>query len=69
MSKIHNLATDLAYAAAMCRIHYYRDKEPLPNAGDISRQAEYWKRVYNTPAGAGTEAEYLANWHRYSGQS
>lgn len=65
----HDMIWNLHYAAAMCRIHYYRDKEPLPEAGDISRQAAYYKRVYNTAAGAGTEVEYLKNWHKYSGQS
>lgn len=57
---------NLRYAAAMCRIHYYRVKAPLPAAGDIEAQAAYWKRFYNTPAGAGTEAEYLQNWRRYA---
>jgi hypothetical protein len=60
---IHNLH----FAAAMCRIHYYRVPEALPEAGDISRQAEYWKAHYNTPLGAGTEQEYLTNWYKYSG--
>jgi len=60
---------NLYYAAAMARIQYYRDSAPLPEAGDISRQASYWKRVYNTTAGAGTEAEYLENWHKYSGRN
>ena len=61
------LIWNLYYAAAMCRIHYYRVSEALPAAGDISRQAEYWKAHYNTPLGAGTEAEYIENWHKYSG--
>ena len=57
---------NLRYAAAMCRIHYYRVKGPLPAAGDLQAQAAYWKRFYNTPKGAGTEAEYIANWRRFS---
>jgi len=64
-----HLIWNLYYAAAMCRVHYYRDPEALPEAGDISRLAAYWKRVYNTAAGAGTEAEYMANWHKYSGRN
>lgn len=60
---IHNLG----YAAAMCRVHYYRRPEPLPPAGDIEAQARYWKKWYNTPQGRGTVEEYLANWRRYSG--
>lgn len=57
---------NLRYAAAMCRIHYYRVRDPLPAAGDVRAQATYWKRFYNTPRGAGTEAEYLTNWRRFS---
>ncbi len=57
---IHNLH----YAAAMCRIHYYRDSQALPEVGDLPAQAAYWKRVYNTPLGAGTEQEYIDNWNK-----
>ena len=60
------LIWNLHYAAVMCRVHYYRVSEALPEASDISRQAEYWKQHYNTPLGAGTEEEYMANWHKYS---
>lgn len=45
---------NLFYAAAMCRIHYKRVKEPLPSAGDAEAMAAYWKLHYNTPLGAGT---------------
>lgn len=48
------------YAAAMCRIHYMRDPKPLPAAGDRRGQAAYWKRVYNTPAGKGTEGDFMS---------
>ena len=58
------LAGNLWYAAAMCRIHYLRVKAPLPEAGDIDAQAAYWKKHYNTTLGAGTEDEYLASWER-----
>ncbi|MEO5341714.1 MAG: hypothetical protein H7837_14585 [Magnetococcus sp. MYC-9] len=58
------LTWDLAYACALCRVHYLRSPEPLPPAGDIDAQAAYWKQWYNTPLGKGTAAEYIANWHR-----
>lgn len=58
---------NLWYAAAMCRVHYYRRPEPLPAADDIPAQAAYWKKHYNTHLGAGTVEEYLANWKRYAG--
>lgn len=59
------MASDLWYAAAMCRIHYLRVSAPLPAAGDFPAQAAYWKAHYNTPQGAGKESEYLANWNKY----
>jgi hypothetical protein len=56
------LMGNLYYACAMVRVHYYRVKEPLPQAGDVAGMARYWKLYYNTPAGAGTEKEYRDDW-------
>jgi hypothetical protein len=53
---------NLAYATAMARVHYLRVKEPLPEAHNIMDMAEYWKAHYNTPRGAGTPEEYVANY-------
>lgn len=61
------LVWNLNYATAMCRIHYFRVKAPLPAANDFKAQARYWKKYYNTPKGKGTTEEYLINWERYSG--
>jgi len=47
------------YAAAMCRVHYLRDRHKLPKAGNRMAQAEYWKRVYNTVKGKGTVGKFL----------
>lgn len=47
---------NLRYAAAMCRVLYRRIKAPLPS-NDGLELAEYWKRYYNTPLGAGTVAK------------
>lgn len=58
---------NLRYAAAMCRIHYYRVKAPLPAAYDLDAQAAYWKKYYNTSLGKGTVEEYKENWRKYSG--
>ena len=55
---------DLSYAVAMCRIHYARVKEPLPQTHDLEGLAGYWKTYYNTPQGAGTVSEFIANWHK-----
>jgi hypothetical protein len=61
------LETDDAYAAAMCRVHYWRmgqivGQKPLPAAGDLAGMAAYWKRFYNTPAGGGNVGEFIATW-------
>lgn len=58
---------DLTYACAMCRIHLFRAPGDLPRAGDLAGQAAYWKRHYNTLRGAGTVAEYIANWKKVMG--
>lgn len=53
------------YAAAMARLKYRRAPDAIPT--DLEGQAALYKRVYNTPQGKATEAEYLANWHRVIG--
>lgn len=60
-----NLVWNLKYATAMARIHYRRSPLPLPPADDISGLARMWKQVYNTPAGRGTEAEFISNYRRF----
>ncbi len=66
------LASDLLgyplYATAMARLLYARVAAPLPAAGDIAAQAAYYKRWYNTPEGAATVGEYLANWRSAMGE-
>ena len=52
-----SLITDLRYACAMARIKYWR--VPFPISPDIEDQAAYWKRIYNTPLGAGTITKYV----------
>ncbi len=61
------LVHNLAYAAAMCRVHYWRVPASLPHPDDVHGMARYWKTYYNTKGGAGTEAEYVYNWKRYAG--
>jgi hypothetical protein len=53
------LHTNLAYGAAMCRLHYLRVKAPLPAANDIQGLAEYWKQYYNTPLGKGRPSQFV----------
>jgi hypothetical protein len=56
---------DLRYAAAMCRIHYLRIREPLPDAHDIEGMAQYWKRYYNTALGKGTPEKFIRAFEKY----
>lgn len=62
LSKEENLTCNLAYATAMCRIHYYRVKESIPKS--LMKQAEYWKKYYNTDKGAGTVAGYIDKYNK-----
>lgn len=53
------LQGNLFYATAICRIVYYRRKEPLPAADDIKGLAMYWKQFYNTPLGKGSPKDWI----------
>jgi len=56
---------NLYYATAMCRVHYLRVPSAIPSG--LRKQAEYWKRHYNTELGAGTVDEYIQSWERFVG--
>ena len=55
MSVISNMAVQ----AALCRLHYRRDKDPLPSWDDMEAQGRYWKKVYNTFKGRGTIKHFM----------
>ena len=59
LSLDENLATNLMYGAAVCRLCYYCKSEPPPEAGDLEGQGEYWQTHYNTPLGKGTVTKYV----------
>lgn len=63
----HLLPTALEYnlrlAVLFARLQYYRRPDPLPTT--LAGMAAYWKRWYNTPAGKGTEAEFIRNYKKY----
>lgn len=61
------LVTNPLFAAAVCRLRYFRAPDPLPDADDIDGLGKYWKRFYNTAAGAGTVAEFVSDYRRYIG--
>lgn len=50
--------------ALFARMHYFRVPAHIPY--DITGQAEYWKRYYNTVAGAGTVEQYMHSWARFA---
>lgn len=58
------LAWNLRFAAAMCRVHYLREHDDLPSFLNVAGQAAYWKKVYNTPLGAGQADEYVRAYDR-----
>lgn len=51
--KAAQLAWNIRYAAAMCRIKYLAISAPLPHADDLEGMAFYWKRYYNSDLGSG----------------
>ncbi len=58
-----SLVYNLAFAIAMCRVHYLRVPEKLPE--DLNGYAYYWKKYYNTNLGKGTEQEFINNYKKY----
>jgi hypothetical protein len=66
-SRADQLADNLSYGCAMARLIYYRVSEPLPATPDPALLAGYWKRHFNTPLGAGTEAEFITHFNNYVG--
>ena len=59
------LAWNLGYGEAMCRLRYRRIPRAIPDT--LQGQAEYYKINYNTPLGAGTAQQYVSNWQRFVG--
>jgi hypothetical protein len=59
------MAWNLRFAAAMCRVHYYAKPDPLPLTSDPRELGLYWKRHYNTFLGKGTVDEFVDNYKRY----
>lgn len=59
LEMVRQLTGNLLFAAAMCRIDYWRESEPLPDVGDELGLAGYWKSFYNTELGDGTVAKFV----------
>ena len=56
---ILSVMSNLAVQAALCRLHYRKDKNPIPSWDDLESQGEYWKKVYNTFEGRGTVDHFV----------
>ena len=56
---IMSVMSNMAVQAGLCRLHYRRDKDPIPSWDDLEAQAKYWKRVYNTVEGRGTVEHFI----------
>jgi hypothetical protein len=63
-SYLEQLVGNPYLGTAVCRMIYYRVQEPLPDRASLTALGVYWKAHYNTPAGAGTVAQFIANYHR-----
>ena len=53
-----NLVVSPMYACAMARLKYSMDSEPLPKRDNFREVYNYYKRIYNTPAGASTYEKF-----------
>jgi len=53
------------FAIAMARLVYLRAPEPLPASTDIEGMWTLYKLRYNSPKGAATHDEFVANYKRY----
>ena len=54
-----SVMSNLAVQAALCRLHYRRDRDPIPAWDNLEDQGKYWKRVYNTIEGRGTVNHFI----------
>lgn len=59
------LDTNQHLACAIARIRYWMVPARLPRPGDVDGLGAYWKRYYNTAAGAGTGPEWALNYRKY----
>lgn len=56
---------DFRYATVMARLKYWRDSEPLPEAGDIEGLGHIYKRVFNSAGGKGSVEKFVNDYQRF----
>lgn len=62
---VEDLEWDLALAIIFARLRYRAIPTALPDANDVHALAAYWKKYYNTEAGAGIVEEFVKNYERF----
>lgn len=62
------LIYDLEFATVMCRIHYMRNHEEIPDHKDPELIWSYYKRFYNTAMGSAEKNKSLALYHQFIGK-
>ncbi len=60
-----DLEWNIKQAILLCRLRYHIVPEALPKADDIEGLAAYWKKYYNTFAGAGKTTEFIDNYKKF----
>lgn len=60
-----NLLSNPIYAAAMCRLQYFRHPEALPPLNDMGGMYMYYKKYWNSYKGATTAQRFRDDWHKY----
>ena len=60
------ITTNLFYATIMARVHFFRFAEPLPPANNIVAIYNYYKKYWNSSAGAATEQEFITHYTNYT---
>lgn len=60
------LIGDLMYATAICRLHYFRVKESLPNAEDVDAIWAYYKKYYNTLKGKAQKDKAIKAYNQFT---
>jgi len=65
-SRIEQMATNLLYAVAMARIHYWRRLDgQVPS--DLDGAARAWKKAYNSNLGRGKPEQFVNNYRMHVG--
>jgi len=61
------MVTNDAFAILAARVQYLRSPDPLPEATDLEGLWAEYKRRWNTPEGAATHDQFVANYRKYVG--